>query len=99
MRRLAICSLLALSLIGCRDRTQPASSCPEGMTQVIPNVCDDEVDTVFIDVRDMSGKNTNNILWLKREWQKKYPKKEIVAISFGYRTTELLIQYEQRIAR
>lgn len=99
MHRLVICLLLALFVTGCRDRTQSASSCPEGMTQVIPNVCDDEVDTVYINVRDTNGRDIDNILWLKREWQKKYPKKEIITFSFGYNRENLLMQYEQRIAR
>lgn len=99
MHRLVICLLLALFVSGCRDRTQSASSCPEGMTQVIPNVCDDEVDTVYISARNMSGHDVDNILWLKREWQKKYPKKEIITFSFGDRALVLLIQYEWRIVR
>jgi len=99
MRSLIACVLLGLSLGACRGVTDPLARCPEGMTQVIPNVCDDEINTAYISVRGMNAHNADNILWLKREWQKKYPKKEIITFSFGNQVTELLIQYEQPVAR
>ena len=77
MRSLIICLLLSLLLVACRDRTESLSSCPEGMTQVIPNVCDDEIDTVYINIFEMHGRDLDNALWLKREWQKKFPKKNL----------------------
>lgn len=104
-----LAALLTLSvvliLVGCNASEDPDPFLSTGSTEVLRNVYDDQQSTVYIKTDEsnvwINGDNAvANIMVKKKEWERQFPKKKVVAISTvtahdGY-PVGLLIHYEQR---
>jgi hypothetical protein len=94
MKRLWVIPILFLSLalIGCGDTsTIPENTALAWGTEVLPNVFDDNEGTLYIhvdnrdieqvDIREQADTAIANIMTKKREWDKQFPNKKVVAMS------------------